>query len=551
MLSGGLYALAIPLILDAINPPSGGLSYLDGNVGYFLGFKINQGPLAAFFALFCLVILITRAASAILAARISLELSSNLRQRLCKGIVQSSYPRLEEIGQARLMVAVTDDVRRIIGGAEAVPQLMINTVMLISLLGFLWYINAHVFIFVLEAVVFGVLTFHVPMLFATNYFRRARDLYDTLQKGVNGLILGVKELQLDQQKRNEYFDKILSPCERELLKVEKRAISTISAANSYGDLLFFMVIGVIAFIFVNYHQVSATDLTAVVMVLLYITAPIALIINSLPKISMAIVSLRKVKSTLGELPERIDVERPTCHRAWDTINFVGASYRHSGGKTQDGFFVGPLDFTIRKGEITFIVGGNGSGKSTLCKMLSLHYPPSAGDVRFDGKIVDTECIEDYRQNIATVFSDYFLFDRLLGPINDEKLVLARHYLQALAIDHKVQIEGGIFSTTDLSDGQRKRLALVVAFIDDKELYLLDEWAADQDPEFKRVFYMNILPELRARGKAVVVVSHDDRYFHIADQILIMEDGKIVERRYSDGAPVERLMVAVATATVSE
>ena len=534
-LSGCLYALAIPLILSALHGPENGLAYAGAEVHRFLGFQVSHVRLATFFALFCVLILITRASAAIIVARVSMELSASLRERLCQRVARSSYPELEALGQARLTVAVTDDVRRIIGGAEVVPQLLINGVMLIGIFGFLCYINTHVFVFVLEALVFGVVTFHIPVLFANRHFHRARQLYDTLEKGVRGLILGIKELQLDRHKRERYFEQVLRPCERELLGAEKRAMTTLLAANSYGDLLFFFAIGAIAFVFVNYHEISSQDLVAVVMVLLYISGPIAVILNTLPRMSMAAVSLRKIEEILGELPEHVEAERPLRERRWHNLSFASAGYQHRTDKAHDGFTVGPLDFTIRKGEITFIVGGNGSGKSTLCKMLSLHYPSATGHIQFDDQVLDVECVDDYRQNIATVFSDYYLFDRLLTPVDDTHLAKANGYLQELAIDHKVQIKDGIFSTTDLSDGQRKRLALVVSFLDDKQLYLLDEWAADQDPVFKKVFYTQILQDLKAQGKAVVVVSHDDRYFHVADQLLIMEDGKIIEKRRGDGA----------------
>lgn len=536
-LSGCLYALAIPLILSSLRDPGNGMAQVGASVVKIAGIQIAHIRLAEFFLVFCAAILITRATASIVVARVSMELSASLRGRLCERIVQSSYPQLEALGQARLTVAITDDVRRIIGGAEVLPQFLINGVMLLGTFSFLAYINTHAFFFVLEAVVFGVITFHIPVIFANRHFHRSRMLYDTLEKGVRGLILGVKELQLDRAKRKGYFDKVLRPCDEELLGAEKRAMTTLLAANSYGDLLFFFAIGAIAFIFVNYHEISGDDLVAVVMVLLYITSPVAVILNFLPRMSMAAVSLKKIEEILGELPQQNEAETPLQQRSWEDLSFEAATYSHRSDKAHDGFTVGPLDFTLRKGEVTFIVGGNGSGKSTLCKMLSLHYPPAEGYIRFGDHVVDAESVEDLRQDIATVFSDYYLFDRLLAPMDEAKLETANRYLRELAIDHKVQIRDGMFSTTDLSDGQRKRLALVVSFVDDKELYLLDEWAADQDPVFKKVFYTEILAQLKARGKAVVVVSHDDRYFHFADQLLMMEDGKIVGKSRGNSSPI--------------
>jgi len=529
-LSGCLYALAIPLILSSVSKPDDGLAYSTAAIVRIIGIDVSHARLAGFFLLVCLLILVTRALAAIIMTRVSLDLATALRHRLAYRIVRSTYPKLEDLGQSKLMVTLTADVRVIVAGAEVVPQLLTNGVMLAGLLAFLSYIDTRVFIFVLEATAFGVVTFQLPVMLANRHFRRSRKLYDDVEKGLRGLVLGVKELQLDRRKRDGYFSKILVPGDQDLLATDKRARTILFVANSYGDLLFFFAIGTIAFVFVNYHSIAASDLIAVVMVLLYMTTPISIILNALPRLSMASVSLRKIEEVLGELPENVEVERSLQPRPWNKVSFDKVTYKHRSSKSHESFVVGPLDFSVEKGQITFIVGGNGSGKSTLCKILSLHYPPESGQIRFGDHQVDEHSGDDLRQGIAMIVSDFHLFDRLLYAVDDDQLALINHYLKKFGIADKVSVNDGVFSTTELSDGQRKRLALVASFVDDKELYLLDEWAADQDPAFKKVFYTEILQDLKARGKAVVVVSHDDRYFDVADQIIIMEEGHIIEQR---------------------
>jgi putative ATP-binding cassette transporter len=536
--SGILYSLAIPLILASIKQQEGGLVLAESTVERVWFLDVSNVRMAGFFLAFCTLILLTRSLSGIFLSRVSMDLTSSLRARLCDRIARAPYPVLEALGQAKLRVAVTDDVRRIIGGAEILPQLLVNTVMLIGIFGFLAYLNQHAFVFVLEAIVFGVITFQIPIYFARKNFRRARRIYDSLEQGIRGLILGVKELQLDRGKRTKYFRDVLLKNERELVRTEKRAQTTMLAANSYGDLLFFFVIGVIAFVFTNYHSVSPDELAAIVLVLLYVTGPVGMILNAVPRMSVAVVSLRKIEEIFGELPEAMGEDKPLTRREWRDIAFRDVCYVYGSDEHREGFTVGPVHLDIRKGEITFIVGGNGSGKSTLGKMLSLHYPPSSGVIAFGPHILDESCTDDFRQDVAAIFSDYYLFDRLLCEYDESRLEMAERYLREFGLQHKVRIRDGMFSTTDLSDGQRKRLALVVSFVDDKELYLFDEWAADQDPAFKKIFYTEILPELKARGKAVVVVSHDDRYFHVADHVVVMEDGKVVERRAATMEMVE-------------
>lgn len=145
---------------------------------------------------------------------------------------------------------------------------------------------------------------------------------------------------------------------------------------------------------------------------------------------------------------------------------------------------------------------------------------------FLGQSITDASREWYRQQFSVVFSDFYLFDRLLGLDDFNRDRQTQDYLEQLHLEHKVKINNGAFSTTALSQGQRKRLALLTAYLEDRAIYVFDEWASDQDPAFKKIFYMQLLPELRSRGKAIVVVSHDDRYFDQADRIVKLDYGKV-------------------------
>jgi putative ATP-binding cassette transporter len=177
--------------------------------------------------------------------------------------------------------------------------------------------------------------------------------------------------------------------------------------------------------------------------------------------------------------------------------------------------------------VVFLVGGNGSGKTTLAMLLTGLYTPETGTVLIDGQpLIDDTDRAAYRQCFAAVFSDFHLFEELPGSDDPAMEDRARHYIRLLRMDHKVDVHAGRLTTIALSTGQRKRLALVSAWLEDRPVYLFDEWAADQDPAFKAVFYNTLLPDLKARGKAVIVISHDDAYFHVADRIIKLVDGQI-------------------------
>jgi putative ATP-binding cassette transporter len=193
---------------------------------------------------------------------------------------------------------------------------------------------------------------------------------------------------------------------------------------------------------------------------------------------------------------------------------------------ENGFTLGPIDLTLRPGELVFIVGGNGSGKSTLAKLITGLYIPETGVIELDGQIVEAHNREWYRQHFSVIFADFYLFERLLGLDSSDLDGRAEDYLQRLHLDHKVRITDGHLSTIRLSQGQRKRLTLLTAYLEDRPIYLFDEWAADQDPVFKDLFYREFLPELRDRGKTVLVISHDDHYFHLCDRLIKLDYGQI-------------------------
>ncbi len=197
---------------------------------------------------------------------------------------------------------------------------------------------------------------------------------------------------------------------------------------------------------------------------------------------------------------------------------------HYQGDDNHHFSVGPFSLELRAGEILFITGGNGSGKSTLLKLMMGLYMPGQGRILLNSQETD---IRQHRYLFAVVFGDFHLFDRFYGlPDVDENRV--NELLTLMRIEKKVQFADGKFSTPDLSTGQKKRLALVAAMMEDRPVYVFDEWAAEQDPEFRRHFYETLLPTFKAQGKTILAVTHHDQYFHVADRVVNMEYGQIKE-----------------------
>jgi len=541
IVAGISYALLIPVVLISIGSRIDQNSVSSQVTRTFLTFEVSNYRFALLFVSICIFILICRTTSHVLLTRVTLDATTELRIKTYRQIMNAPIAELEKLGSSKLLVAITTDVVRIVIGATLVPNVLVNLVTITGMLGYVFLLNPDVFWFTLGAIVFGVITYQVPMYIGSRYFQRGRTKMDSLQEAIRGLIHGTKELKLSKVKRDRYFDEVLLASEYDVLHNSKIANTIVSAAANYGDLLSFFVIGVVAYIFVSYHAISTESLVGAIMALLYISGPVAQILFAMTPLSNAQVSYRNMKRVFDALSTEKASEEIKPLPEWDSLRFSNVAYRYE--NAEHSFELGPLDVGISKGEITFIVGGNGSGKSTLCKLMALHYTPTAGDIYFGNVKINPQTLNSGRQYISAILSDYYLFDRLLGSLSEVDEELVNRYLTKLEIQRKVTVKDGKFSTLKLSEGQKKRLALVVAFLEDRDIYLFDEWAADQDPVFKQVFYLNIIPELKARNKAVVVISHDDRYFHVADQVLFMEEGKLIRTERPGWAVKEPLVAA--------
>jgi putative ATP-binding cassette transporter len=252
--------------------------------------------------------------------------------------------------------------------------------------------------------------------------------------------------------------------------------------------------------------------------------------SQLPQLSQARAALARVEGIgmdLGAMAERGADRAVRPLTSFEQVELVNVTYLHRGQGEDPSFTLGPINLTFKPGELVFLGGGNGSGKTTFAKLLTGLYVPREGEIRLNGQTVRRAALERYRQLFTVIFSEFHLFSELHGLAAPDLEDKARTYLKLFQIDNRVSVTNGAFSTTTrLSGGQRKRLALVVAYLEDRPFYIFDEWAADQDPHFKEIFYTQLLPELKSRGKVVLAITHDDRYYHLADRLLLLEDGKL-------------------------
>jgi putative pyoverdin transport system ATP-binding/permease protein len=474
--------------------------------------------------------LLTSFTSQVVSVRVCQGAIANLRRDLVRSILKAPLSQLEKIGSARLLVALTDDVFTVTQAVLGIPIIAVNVALLLGGAAYLGWLSWQVLVGLAALVVLGALGYRLLIGGAFQALTHAREEEDKLFGHFRGLTEGIKELKLHRNRRGVFLSQSVlettAAYQRHNITAENRFI----LAQHWSHLLFYILIGVVLFFLPKVTNFNTETLTGYVITTLYLMGPLAGVLSSFPMFGRANVSLQKIEhlgiSLASAIPDDCPVELAECKASFNRLELVGVSHSYHHEKDDSHFVLGPLSLSFGPGELVFLVGGNGSGKSTLAKIITGLYPPDSGEVRLDGQLISDKNRDDYRQLFSTVFADFFLFETLIGLERPDLDTRAQDYLVQLHLDHKVEVKDGGFSTTALSQGQRKRLALLTAYLEDRPFYLFDEWASDQDPHFKEIFYTQLLPELKASGKTVLVITHDDRYFEFADRIIKLDYGQL-------------------------
>jgi putative pyoverdin transport system ATP-binding/permease protein len=488
----------------------------------------SSAALVGLFVALCLLILLTRITSHILLFRLTVNSTSKLRLGLCERILKSPLRHLEEIGEHRMLASLTNDVAVVAQAMNGVPTLGIDVAILICGAIYLGSLSLTLMAGAAAFCLLGMAVYWYSSTLADRYVERARAAQDDLFKDIRDLIEGLKELKTHHRRRGAFFASVR---ESEGVVRERQFLgdSLYDAAVSWGRLMFFIAIGLLLFVWPRVASVEPETLSAYTLTIFYLMSPLEQIMSWLPTMAWASTSVAQIER-LGLMLDEQEPESTTVTpiRGWEQIELAGVTHSYRREGQPNDFVLGPINLAFYPGEIVFVMGGNGSGKTTLAKLITGLYLPKDGEIYVDDQPIGAEHRESYRQLFSAVFDGAVIFDKLWGLEAADLDRRAQEYLRELQLDHAVSVSDGVLSTTNVSRGQRKRLALLTAYLEDRPVYVFDEWAADQDPAFRKVFYLRLLPELRNRGKTVIAITHDDRYFACADRIIKLEEGQVVE-----------------------
>ncbi|MBM4254550.1 MAG: cyclic peptide export ABC transporter [Deltaproteobacteria bacterium] len=457
----------------------------------------------------------------------------DLRERLTNKIRYAELLPLEGIGRARIYASVNTEIQAISQTTQPMIHACQAACLVLFSLVYLGYISLIALLLMLVLTAVGL----------SIHFHRMREMSDSLKEAfvrdnrffeaLTHILDGFKEVKMHESRSR---DLALHVQDASAAVADLKISIGTRFANDFAisQTIFYLVVGGIVFLV---PQLSATYSSVVMKAtatILFIIGPLTNLIGTLPLFGQAGVAIERIYELERQLDSYVDAragqngESPAVSlvKAFECIDFSGVTFQYTDRQGFPLFTVGPLDLHIQSGETVFIVGGNGSGKSTFLKLLTTLYYPPAGQIQLDGAPLTTDTYARYRNLFSIIFSDFHLFDRLYG-LPDVDPTRVEHLLQFLEIQDKTSFVDGRFVNQELSSGQRKRLALLVTLLEDRPIQVFDEWAADQDPIFRRYFYEHILLDMKRQGKTIIVATHDDRYFHVADRVLKMESGKFV------------------------
>jgi putative ATP-binding cassette transporter len=491
--------------------------------------KPNQGQLFAAFVCVWLLYTYTQR-RALMEAMVAVELTvQRLRLRLVDKLRRAPLRLVEQAGGLPGFSALTQDTQIIMqAGSTVVTTLQSAVTLIFSTVYLAWLSPLACLAVVLITVTFiRVRMMRDPVIGRVMGEAHLQEL--AFQRTLDDVVQGFKELQLSRRERLAVNARLVEVAERSRTHKLQANLHIIFDHLFGGAALFILLMAVVFLLPIVLPQSSQTT-HQVVTTILYILGPIGAVVQGLSGVA----GLEAGIAHLYELESRLDAALEPHHRQPVTrlqqfaeikLEAVRLRYLDTDGRTL--FTSGPHDLSLRPGEIVFIVGGNGTGKSTLLKLLTGLYPAEEGRLLLDGQPVEPRTLEAYRSLFATVFTDFHLFPRLYGLPEGVDDAAVNAWIKRLDLASKTHCAEGKLSHTDLSTGQRKRLALLIAVLEARPVCLFDELAADQDPAFRRHFYEVLLPELKAQGRTLIIVSHDDAYFHRADRVLRLEDGHIV------------------------
>ena len=460
-------------------------------------------------------------------AQIHRDLHFNFAQQ----ILARRLRDIEKIGVARLITIYTEDMAMVGAASLSIAGVGTSIFVVIGCLGYLLWISPGMLVSVLLVIITASFAYKAMHEHSINLARESMHQRDIHVNQFKSIVHGIKELKLNFERRKHYVRQEFFPTLEAHKVAHVRSSFIFSLGNAWTQIVYFGFM-ITALLYIVLTSESPAVLGPFLIVALFMRSYTTTIMNAIPVWSRAGVALERLSQDgFSTIPVDGKLNKPETQLVPEgeklQLEVTDLMYSYRNESDDRNFTIGPLNLTLNSGELIFVVGHNGAGKTTFAKLLSGLFENETGLIKCNGTAITAELQSSYQELFSVIFTDPFIFEQLI--ISDEFLTSADgvnaridQYLEKLQINNKVTVNSNRLDSTDLSHGQRKRLALLMASLENKQILIFDEWAENQDPAFKEVFYRELLPELRDSGKLVVVISHESQYFDVADRVITLK-----------------------------
>ncbi|HTR88009.1 MAG TPA: cyclic peptide export ABC transporter [Reyranella sp.] len=472
---------------------------------------------------------------AVLRANVLIErLLKRLRIDVMDALRRSELPVIEKLGRGNLYAAIGQGTNLLSVTFPLMVEHFQLAILLAASLAYLAYLSLAAFLIFLAGALVGYIAYQRLKLEFGRVLQTIAQQEGQMLDAVGDIIDGAKELRLSDRRSEAVlrsYRTLAGATEALLVRSGELSVAMILVSG----LIVYGMLAAVGFIFPQYGVFQGPVVFKLIPTLLFCVGPLIKIVSYGPTFVQAEVALKSILAIEHQLKASGSISPSEAralgikYRDFNRINYAHMSFSFRDAQGEPVFTVGPVDLEVRRGETVFLVGGNGSGKSTIMRLVSGLYPAEEGRIEVDGRPVTGREIAGLRELFSVILGDFHLFDRLYGLENADPAEVTR-LIGEMRLGRKVRFENGRFSDLQLSTGERKRLALIAAILEDRPVYVFDEWSAEQDVHFREEFYTKIIPGLRANGKTVLAVTHDDRYWHLADRVIKLDLGTVVWER---------------------
>lgn len=479
------------------------------------------------------VLLVTTSVAQIALHKLGHQFVYRKRCQMIKKLINTDIEQIEIIGSARLLASLSTDIRNLTFAFVHLPELIYGAVLCLIALCYLAFLSLPLFaVSVLLLSLTSILGFGLVNKI-TYHIKQVREYDDKLYQDYQSFIEGRKEISLNPGRAKRYFNDEFNQHAQNYRDQVTRADIFNGFAGNMANTMVLALIGLNYYLALGLGWADFATASSFALIILFMRAPLMSAVGSLPTLVTANVSMQKLEALSLSQNESL-IEQQAISASFEELELQKVTYQYRADEDDTAFHVGPIDFNIKRGEVVFIVGGNGSGKSTFANLLTGLFRPHTGQIFLNKTPVPLEKWQEYRLHFSAVFSDFYLFKQITdghGDNVDDNDI--NEWMALLDMTHKVSHDEGYLSDTRYSQGQRKRLALLMAVMEKRGCILLDEWAADQDPRFRKTFYRALLPLLKERGVTIIAITHDDKYFDAADRVYKMDLGQLSELNTSN------------------